>query len=170
MHVAFAMARVRFTPVGARAFLPAIAIATAPSSMPSAYAEERVQQTSTRTASAIALTRVSGRSMPAVFATDPVQFMPADVLQFLRATAIATATNSTLLGCAEGPALLTPMAMAFAIQTRFSDAQTQMPATSMQLRIRTTVLASMWMHSACAEALAQRTQTTTTSATTKMPA
>ena len=108
--------------------------------------------------------------MPAAFATVRVRFTPVDVLQFLRVTAIATAMNSMRLGCAEGPALLTPMAMAFAIQTRFSDAQTLMPATSMQPRIRTTVLASMRMHSAYAEALAQRTQTTTTSATTKMPA
>lgn len=111
----------------------------------------------------------SGRSMPAASATVLVQFMPADAAQFLRATAIATAMNSTLLGYVEGPVLLTPMAMAFAIQTRFSDAQIQMPATTIQPRIRTTVLASMRMHSAYAEVLARLMRMTTESATAKMP-
>ena len=108
--------------------------------------------------------------MPAAFAMARVRFTHVAVRASRQETATATETNSMRSGYAEGPARRMPMAMAFAIQTRFSDAQTQVRATTMPLRIRTTVLASMWMPSACAEALAQRTQTTTTSATTKMPA
>ena len=168
MPAAFAMVRVRFTPVGARAFLPAIAIAMATNSTLSVCAEERARRTATKTVSVTAKTHASAPSMPVAFATVRAQCTLVDARTFLREIAIATEMNSMRLGCAEGPARLTSMAMVFAIQTRFSDAQTQMPVTSIQPRIRTTVLASMWMHSACAEVHARQIPTTTVFATTRM--
>ena len=172
------MARVRFTPVGARVFLSVIAIAMATNSTLSVCAEERARRTATKTVSVTAKTHASAPSMPVAFATVRAQCTLVDARTFLRAIAIATETNRMPLECAVERVWQMPTKTAFAT-VKMPASVRLMPAVSATDRVRlmrvdaqefpqVTAIAmatssTLW---ACAEVRARQTWTRMAFATT----
>jgi len=112
------MVQAQFIPVDALISQPVTATAMAMSSMPSGYAEALALQMRTAMGFATVPMRAWERWMRVECATAPVRSTRADARRFRRATAIATATNSTQSACAGEPARLTRTAMVFVMSRK----------------------------------------------------